>query len=164
MIALSLDSTKSFMKEFLVGTLFDPFLMAEGLLITGITYNFDGHLNKDFYSEEEREGLPYEYETWEDFKKTVYELVKGNHTPLFMKFMLVLKPEKAEEMLKKAAPEDDFSALGGLLLSVKYEAGGVTLTTGTSYKTFVLSHEADKLWDSGIQKYLAAKGVGFEIM
>ncbi len=152
------------MNGFLAGNLFDPFLLVEGSLITSVSYTFDGHINLDFFPEEERtvEFHPYEYQPWEEAKSSVYSLIKGSNAPLLMRFMLELKPEKADEMLKKAAPDLDTSQLKALLINIRYENSAITLTTGTSYNTFVMSHDADIIWDKSIQKYLSGKGIDFE--
>ncbi len=166
MLALHIPNVKNFMNGMLVGNLFDPFLMIEGSLVTAISYTFDGHLNREFYPPEERscEMHPYEYQPWSESKQTLLSLIKGNNTPICMRFMLQLMPEKAEEMLKKASPDTDFSQLKSLILNIKYENGTITLTTGTSYNTFVMSHDADIIWDRSIQKYLSGKGVEFDLL
>lgn len=166
MLALKVTSAKNFMNQLLAASLFDPFLMIEGSLLTGITYNFDGHLNLDFYPAEERtaEYHPYEYQEWSEARGIIFNLVKGSNTPLHMKFMLQLKPDKALTMLKKEAPETDFSQLRALLLTIKYEAGSVVITTGSSYYTFIMDKTADIIWDKAAKQYLSAKGIDFEEM
>lgn len=164
MLALTAVSANEYMKKFLAGSEFDPFLVIEGTLSTHITYSFDGHINRDFYNETEKgaDMLPYEFVSWSDLKPTIYNLVKGNHLPLFMKFVLQLKPEKAQAMLCKADPEGDFSQVKSLLLTIKYDGEKVILTSGISYNTFVMNHDADKIWDSSLKQYLNAKGLDFE--
>ncbi len=165
MIALGVKDVKNFMNGMFAGALFDPFLAVEGSLVTAVTYSFDGHINYDFYPEEEREEQrKYEYQPWSEFKKQALDLIKGKNTPILMKFMFMLKPEKALEMLSKELPDADFSSLKGLLVILKYENGAITLTTGTSYDTFVMSHDTDHVWDNNIKKYFSAKGIDFEIL
>lgn len=166
MIAIRISSAKNFMNHFLTGNLFDPFLVVEGMLSTAITYTFDGHINMDFYPVDERneEIHPYSLQPWSELQGAVTALVKGKNTPILLRFMLQLKPEKALAMLNKDLPGGDFSQIKGLLLTVKYEAGNVILTTGTSYNTFVLSHDADKLWDKNLCLYLSGKNIDYEIL
>lgn len=166
MLAIRIESSKIFMSQLLAGNLFDPFLLVEGMLVTSISYTFDGHINMDFYPLDERdaEHHPYEYQPWADTQAAVYSLVKGSNTPLLMRFMLQIKPEKAIASLNKELPDFDFSQVKALLINIKYEAGTVTITTGTSYKTFVMGHEADQLWDKLFCKYLSGKGIEYEIL
>lgn len=165
MIALGVKDVKGFMNGMLAGNLFDPFLMIEGMLVVSVTYSFDGHINYDFYPEEDRDSIKtYEFQPWSDFKRIALELIKGQNAPILVKFMFMLKPEKAVEMLTKESPEGDFSSLKGLLVSMKYENGAITLTTGTSYDTFVPGHDTDRLWDNNIKKYFSAKGVDLDLL
>lgn len=166
MLALKVKDVKNFMNGFLAGSLFDPFLMVEGTVVTSITYNLEGSFNPHFFTQgsENVDIETYEYQPWSDTKSAVYSLIKGTNPPLLMRFMLELKPEKALEMFEKSAPGEDFSYVKALILNIKYENGAITLTSGSSASTFVMSHDADNIWDKNIQKYLAGKGVEFEIM
>jgi len=165
LIALGVKDVKGFMNGMLAGNLFDPFLMIEGMLVVSVTYSFDGHINYDFYPEEERDNAKtYEFQPWSEFRKTALELIKGRNSPILVKFMFMLKPDKALEMLSKESPKEDFSSLKGLLVSMKYENGAITLTTGTSYDTFVPGHDTDRLWDSNIRKYFSAKGIDLDLL
>ena len=59
MIAVQIADIGSFMTKFLRSEIFDPFEFMEGTLQTRITYDFDGHILSDSYSEDElrEEGL-----------------------------------------------------------------------------------------------------------
>ena len=59
MIAVQIADIGSFMTKFLRSEIFDSFQFMEGTLQTRITYNFDGHILTDSYSEDElrAEGL-----------------------------------------------------------------------------------------------------------
>ncbi len=166
MLAIKVSGVKNFMNGFLVGNLFDPFLMIEGTLVGAITYSFDGHLNLDFYPEEERDRNhhPFEHQPWSEIKSLIYDLIRGSNAPLHMHFMLQLRPDKASEMLIKNAPDQDFSLLKALIVNIKYENGAITITTGTSYSTFVMSHDADNIWDRNLLKYLSGKGIDYEVI
>lgn len=164
MLAIKAKSSKNYMNQLLAGTAFDPFLLIEGTLSTAITYTFDGHINHDFFPENERgaEMLPYEFMPWSELKPNIYNLVKGINPPLYMKLVMQLKPDKMQQLLQKAAPDTDFSSLKSLIITLKYDAEGVIITTGTSYHTFVPSHEADILWDNSIRHYLSGLNLDFE--
>ena len=53
MIAVQIADIGSFMTKFLRSEIFDSFQFMEGTLQTRITYNFDGHILTDSYSEDE---------------------------------------------------------------------------------------------------------------
>lgn len=161
MIALEIASTKNFMKHLLSGETFDDFLLEECTISTANTYTIDGHINVDFFPQEEREQtpLPYSFRPWSELKNLCFDLIKGKYTPLFFKFVLQLKPEKANELMKS---REDISQMKALVLNIRYDNGRVILTTGTSYHTFVLSREIDLIWDQYLCSYLEEKGIGYE--
>ena len=80
MIALQITSMKEFMNHLLAGTAFDIFLLEEATITTSNTYHIDGHMNRDFYLEEELEDLslcPYEFASWSQMKGLCFQLIKG---------------------------------------------------------------------------------------
>lgn len=162
MLAIQITSVKSFMNQLLAGDTFDIFLLEEAVISTANTYTIDGHINTDFYPTEERESITDEFQLWSELKGLCFNLIKGRHTPLYFKFVLHLKPEKADTLLSKEHSSVDSSQVRGLILTIKYEGSKVILTTGTSYHTFVMDKEPDRIWDKAIVKYLSGKGIPFE--
>ena len=166
MLALQITSMKAFMNELLTGETFDIFLLEEASLATAVTYQIDGHINMDFYPMAERtpELIPYEYQPWGEIKGLCFNLIKGKHTPLSFKFVLQLKPDKMNAMLEKEKLSADDLRLKSLVLTIRFDGGKAVMTTGSSYQTFVMDKTADVIWDRQLCKYLAMKGIGFEIM
>ena len=166
MIALQITSMKQFMNELLTGDAFDIFLLEEATISTAITISIDGHVNVDFYPIAERtpELLPYEYQPWSEMKGLCFDVIKGKRTPLNLKFVMQLKPDKVKAMLEKEKLASKAASLKSLVLTIKYDGGKAILTTGSSYQTFVMDKTADVVWDRQISKYLAMKGIQFEIL
>ena len=166
MLALQVTSMKAFMNEFLAGDAFDIFLLEEATLTTAITYQIDGHLNMEFYPMAERtpDLLPYEYQPWSEIKGLCFQLIKGKHTPLSFKFVLQLKPDKMQAMLEKEKLSCEDLRLKSLVLTLRFDGGKAIMTTGSSYQTFVMDKTADVIWDRQLSKYLAMKGIAYEIL
>lgn len=167
MIALQITSMKEFMNHLLAGTAFDIFLLEEATITTSNTYHIDGHMNRDFYTEEELEDLslcPYEFASWSQMKGLCFQLIKGKRTPLFFKFVLHLMPSHAEALLKKEECSVDINQLKSLVLTIKYSSGTATLTTGSSYHTFLLTKEPDQIWDKALTHFLDKHGIPYEIL
>jgi len=164
MLALKITSMKNFMNQLLASDSFDIFLLEEATISTANTYTIDGHINVDFYPPEERgtDYLPYEFQPWSEIKGLCFNLIKGKHTPLFFKFVLHLKPEKATALLDRQNAGIDSTQVKALVLNIRYDGTKALLTTGTAYHTFMLSKEADIIWDKAIVKYLTSKGIAFE--
>ena len=165
MIALQITSMKQFMSELLTGETFDIFLLEEATVTTSFTVTIDGRVNVDFFPIAERtpELIPYEYLSWREVKGLCFDLIKGKRTPLNFKFVLQLKPDKMKAMLEKEKLSTKDVPLKSLVLTIKYDGSKAVLTTGSSYQTFVLDKTADVVWDRQISKYLAMKGIPFEI-
>ena len=164
MLALQITSLKSLMNQLLAGDTFDIFLLEEAVISTANTYTIDGHINTDFFPPEERgsDCIPYEFQPWSEIKGLCYNLIKGKHTPIFFKFVLHLKPEKATSLLAQQNADTDAKALKAMILNIRYDGTKAILTTGTSYHTFVMSKEADVIWDKAVMKYLTGKEISYE--
>lgn len=159
------------MSQLLISDTFDIFLLEEAVISTSNTYTIDGHINKEFYQEipmQDQENshpdICYEFRPWQEIKELCFNLIKGKRTPLFCKFVLHLKPEQAEKLLRKEASDTDISQVKALVLNIRYDASGMTITTCTSYHTFVMSREPDMIWDKAIAKYFNQKGIEYELL
>ena len=163
MLALQISSMKNFMNQLLAADTFDIFLLEEAVISTANTYTIDGRINRDFFSAEELENgiCPYEFQPWSELKGLCFHLIKGKHTPLFFKFVLHLKPEKISALFQQNT-DVDLSQVKALVLNIKYDGSKAVLTTGTAYHTFVMSKEADILWDRALTSYLSTKEIPFE--
>lgn len=166
MLSLQINSMKQFMGKLLVSEVFDIFLLEEASIQTANLYTIDGHIQPEFFPLAERteENLPYGMTPWGDMKSLCFQLIKGKHTPLFFKFVLHLKPENMEELLKRESLLKKDSPLKSLMLNIKYDGSKATITTGTSYSTFVMDKTADVVWDREVAKYLTQCQIEYEIL
>ena len=161
MIALQITSMKQFMNQLLAADTFDMFLLEEAVISTACTFTIDGHVNRDFFSSEDRDpvDLPYDFRPWSEIKGLCFDLIKGKRTPLFFRFVLHLMPEKASALLSKEGSDVDPSLVKALVLNIRYDGTKAVLTTGTAYHTFLPSKEPDVIWDKALIKYLEGKGI-----
>ena len=166
MIGIKIKSSKDFMNHFLMTDAFADFLFVEGKVITANTYVLDGHMQKDFFDPEEWEDetiCPYEFAKWTDMKQMIFQMIKGKHTPVYMRITLQQKPELTRQYLEGKIGAGDQNLIGGLLCTVKYEKGQVTLTTGVAYNGFLPDKEPEKGWDQQMLKMLSEKGLDYEV-
>jgi len=157
---------KTFMSKLLAGDSFDIFLLEEAAIQTATLFTLDGHIQPEFYPLAERtpENLPYAMVPWSDVKSLCFDLIKGKHTPLSFRFVLHLKPEKVQELLKKESLSTKDSALKSLLINIRYDGSKATITTGASYTTFVLDKTPEVVWDREIAKYLSTCQIPYEML
>jgi hypothetical protein len=77
---------KKFMNCLLVGDTFDKFLLEEASITTFNTFTIDGHVQSDFYSEEELASLADStLSSWANIKPICFNLIKGNSFHLDLK-------------------------------------------------------------------------------
>ncbi len=167
MLALHITSMKQFMNQLLVSDTFDIFLLEEAVITTANTYTLDGHLNREFYSPDELSSgqVPdYEYSPWSTLKGLCFQLIKGKRTPLSFRFIFHLKPKQAQKLLEKAQCSVDPSSIKALVLTIRYDGTKAILTTGCAYHTFVMSKEAEQIWDKALVHYLAGKNIPYEVL
>lgn len=166
MIALQITSMKTFMNRLLVSESFDNFLLEEAVITTATTFNIDGHINRDFFrgdNAEELSKLP-EFCSWSEMKGLCFDLIKGKRTPLFFRFTLQLKPEKAAALLSQESCDVPPDQVKALVLNIRYDGSKAVLTTATAFHTFLLSKEPDAIWDRAMTKYLDREGIAYEIL
>ena len=83
MLDITITETRDFVKKLLMDNTFDRFLAMEAFVKSGITYSFDGRVNKDFYDKEELELMAStSYASWESIKPHVYNKRKEAATEL----------------------------------------------------------------------------------
>lgn len=158
MIALQIKNTKHFMSALLASEVFDSFLLEGAELLTANSYTIDGHINKDFYGDEEE--IPYELSAWKSMRSVCYELIKGKHTPLGFKFVFCLPPDKKGEILDASAN----SAVSNLVFIIRFKDGHISLTTGAALSGFLLDKSYEKIWDEYMRKFLDQTGIEYEEM
>ncbi len=165
MIALQIKNIKNFMSRLLASETFDGFLLSEASITTNNTFFIDGRQNKEFFTEEEWEDTtirPYDYSMWKDMKSLCFHLIKGTHTPVGFKFILYLIPSYVESILSDDSVTVPISEVKALVLNIKYDQTGLTITTGTSLKTFLPDKSADIFWDKYIKLFLEKAAIDYD--
>ena len=166
MIALKITGLGSFMSRLFSGNTFDSFLLAEGTLRMGVTWQVDGKLNRDFFDKstwEDPSQRPYDYAAWSQVRPFLRDLIRGKRVPVSFHFILHLKPEIMQAMLEKEGDNELISCVGAFVLTIRYKNGEASLLTGISMKSFAMNKNADRLWDKTIRRFLEANEIAFEL-
>lgn len=165
MISIQITDLKYFMNILLLKEAFDSFYLEEATIKTAQTFHIDGHINHDFYTKEELEELPAKAEELSSFKELrpiIFSLIKGNHTPLFFKFVLHASSPYVKKLVAKNELELEGDKLPSLLLNIKYDGSKLICTTGTFFSTFTLDKTVEKLWDSTLKSSFGMLSIPFE--
>ena len=166
MKAFYIKDQKQFMNRLLKTTLFDHFLLSEATIHGAISYRVDGHINREFFDAEELETLTAdgsEYLPFSHFRPICFELIRGKHTPLYMKFVFLLSPSNAAKTIQSTdtvmAPDD----ISGIFMNLTFRNGQLLLTTGVSYRTFTLDRSFDHAWDVLAARFLSSHGIDYDV-
>ncbi len=165
MVALSIVDIKDFMNKLLRSEVFDHFLLQEASISGHISYVLDGHLNMNFYAKNELEELGLSGLAFTPFsmvRSHCYDLIKGKRTPSSFKFVFLLSPENLERTLTKSGSGLTPADITACYLNLKYQNQQLVVTTGVSYRTFVLDKSFEFEWDSLIKKFLKNNLISFE--
>ncbi len=158
MIAAKIKNIKQFMNLFFNTGSFDGFTVEEATIKTFATYNIDGLYEKDFFDpdeEAETSAFPDLYTPWKLLKNSCRDIIKGKHTPVFMKFVL-------HGDITRFSDSPGFSGVKALILIIRFENTGLSLTTGTSMKEFIMDSDVDRLWDNEVKRLLTSLNVEYE--
>lgn len=154
------------MNRLLKSELFDHFLLSEATIHGAISYSIDGHINKEFFEAEELASLTAdgsEYLPFSHFRPICYELIRGKHTPLYMKFVFLLSPSNAVKTIASSGSTLAASDVGGIYLNLTFRDGRMALTTGVSYRTFSMDRALDISWDTMAARFLTSHGIDFDV-
>ncbi len=162
MLALQISEVKQFMSMLLTQEIFDRFLVTEIQIQLAYGVTIDGRRNMNFYKEE-KENLPQdEYMQWQEMRPVVYQMIKGNKTPLSFRIVLMLTKENTRRVveavsLSSLSPED----VKGLYLNLNFDHDALSVITGTSLASFSLDKTMEREWDAYSKKFLKSKGIFF---
>ena len=158
MIAIKIKNTKKFMTVLLASEVFDRFLLESAELQTANTYTIDGHVNKDFFGEEESDQPSHDLSEWKSIRPVCYELIKGKHTPLGFKFLMCISPEEKDKLLEEEISRN----ISSLVFILRFRDGAITLTTGAALSGFILDKSYEKIWDDYLRKFLDDANIEYE--
>lgn len=149
-----IEETGKFMSELLTGERYDSFYLFEARIKADIDYSINGKINKDFFDSDDRDIMvAEEYISWKKIKPVVYGFVKGDKLPLSLKLILMFNRENITRLVEMNNLPISENDIGALFFNVLYEKGSLTVTTGTSIKTFSLDKTLDHVWDDTVEKY-----------
>lgn len=160
MIALQITELKAFMGKLLGTNLFDDFLLQEATLQMGISYVIDGHINKDFYQNEEdvpTDRLPFI--PYSEVRNTLFSLIKGKRTPLGFQLVLQLSPKKCSILFPEGL---DAHLIKGLIMNIRFDGSKALITSGVSYYSFSFNKAPELIWDEAMMTFLKGAGIVFD--
>jgi len=175
MISLHITNIKQLMNLLLAetGTAFDSFLLASAEITTFCTYSIDGHLHRDFYTEEELNQLKLDAEAegrifsnqmirWSQVKSQCFSCMKGKRTPVSFQFVFYLSDENIDKFLAGIDTTITRNDIAGLSMNLKYDGTALHCTCATSLKIFTVDKSVDRAWDLMVKKFFDKWGITYE--
>lgn len=164
MVLFSILDIKEFMSKLLVQDTFHCFLVSEVEVQTGNYYQISGRRNQAWFTKDELEQLEYaNYSNWSELKSLVYQLIKGNKTPMFFKIVFLLSPNMVAHFLEEEKCDYKVSDISGLYINICYEKKELHLVTATALNIFSMERTIDHLWDNYITTFLKKNKISCEI-
>ncbi|MCR5527559.1 MAG: DUF5721 family protein [Lachnospiraceae bacterium] len=147
---------KKFMGLLFASSFFDEYYLREGMIRTFVDYNIDGTYHKDFFKNDDTvEQHEQKFALWSQLRPLCTSLIKGHNTPLSIKFVFGIEPEKL-------AAIDNDGSIASLLITIKFDENGISLTSAINKSIFTMDRSTDESWDSYVEKMLISAGLGID--
>lgn len=144
---------KPFMQLLFQTNTFDSYEFISAVIRTDMTYNLDGHLNKDFFTEEELSAQNTNaspYLLWQTAKEKIFYLIKGKKTPLQLKLVLKLPHAAACSVLESTHSNLTAADIDGMFINILFQEDRLTVICGVSYRIFTLEKHLEQEFTSHI--------------
>jgi len=165
MIALRIAETRAFMAELLMKETFDSFLIREASLTTFCTFTIDGTWHETYFgggdtapAESKKPSLT----PWSVLRPRLFDLIKGQHTPLALKIVMQSSAESTGRLLSSISLDGLAASVYGLYLNIRFDGNGILLTTGSAQQSFPPNPDIDAMWDREVKRLLSGAGLAFE--
>lgn len=141
MQAIEILDIKLFMQFLFQTTALDSYEFVSSELRTDMSYSLDGHINKEFFSDDEKETLEITdafYLPWRLAKEKIFNLIKGKKTPSHLKIVLKTNASETAAFLSSTSSAFHENDIDGLFLNIIFQENKLNVICGISYKIFTL--------------------------
>lgn len=150
MTIIEIVNNKNFMNMLFKSSIFDNFEVRTAIIQTFIKFEISCNINKEYYSVSEQENIKNKYCSWKDLKPIVFQLIKGNKPPKFIKFIFSFDKIKTQEFDSEAE---------ALFLNIIFDIGKISCITGCSQKNFSLDKKLESKWDEYIKEFFYTNNI-----
>lgn len=154
MQAIEILDIKLFMQFLFQTTALDSYEFVSSELCTDISYSLDGHINRDFFSDDEKEALGIKdvsYLPWHFAKEKLFNLIKGKKTPSQLKIILKKNAAETASFLSLTSSAFDQNDIDGLFLNIFFQENQLNIICGISYNIFILDKTLETaFWEDTI--------------
>ena len=167
MLALKINTTKTFMHKLLIGDAFHVFSLVEASITTFNQFHIDGKLHMDFFDTDTEQQLSADkiiYSSWGDVKTYCYSIIRGKLPPLQFKFIMRLSPSQINILPANNIFSFSDSELSDLFLNIQFKNNELLCTTGIFSQVFTLDKTSETTWDNAVLDFFRYHQIGFTIL
>lgn len=167
MLALKINTTKTFMHKLLIGDVFHVFSLVEASITTFNQFHIDGKLHMDFFDTDTEQQLSADkiiYSSWGDVKAYCYSIIRGKLPPLQFKFIMRLSPSQINILPANNIFSFSDSELSDLFLNIQFKNNELLCTTGIFSQVFTLDKTSETTWDNAVLDFFRYHQIDFTIL
>lgn len=167
MLALKINTTKTFMHKLLIGDAFHVFSLVESSITTFNQFHIDGKLHMDFFDTDTEQQLSADkiiYSSWGDVKAYCYSIIRGKLPPLQFKFIMRLSPSQINILPANNIFSFSDSELSDLFLNIQFKNNELLCTTGIFSQVFTLDKTSETTWDNAVLDFFRYHQIDFTIL
>lgn len=167
MLALKINTTKTFMHKLLIGDAFHVFSLVEASITTFNQFHIDGKLHMDFFDTDTEQQLSADkiiYSSWGDVKAYCYSIIRGKLPPLQFKFIMRLSPSQINILPANNIFSFSDSELSDLFLNIQFKNNELLCTTGIFSQVFTLDKTSETTWDNVVLDFFRYHQIDFTIL
>ena len=157
MFSTQISDIKDCMSKLLTGEAFDSFYLVEAVILMGISYQLDGHLNRSFYDSEQTPSR--DFCLWKEARPVVFQIIKGKRQPLGLKIILAFPDNALEWFIKESRCPFSREDIEGIYVNIHFESGSLRITSGISYRVFSTDRRLEQCVDDHLAAYLLSRGI-----
>lgn len=153
---------KPFMQLLFQTNTFDSYEFVSALIRTDMTYNLDGHRNKDFLTKDEwaaQNAGDASFLLWQTAKERVFYLIKGKKTPSQLKIVFKLPPADTRLVLTSTHSNLADTDIDGMFVNILFQDNRLTVICGISYRIFTLEKQLEQEFTSHILAVLKSLSI-----
>lgn len=144
---------KPFMQLLFQSNTLDKYQFVSATIQTDMTYSLDGHINHNFFTEEDistHELTEATYLPWFLAKEKVFLLIKGKTTPTQLKVVLRASQEDTASILNSTKSSLNPNDIDGLFINIAFQENKLNVICGISYKIFTLDKNLEDEFSTSI--------------
>ena len=167
MLALKINTTKTFMHKLLIGDAFHVFSLVEASITTFNQFHIDGKLHMDFFDTDTEQQLSADkiiYSSWGDVKAYCYSIIRGKLPPLQFKFIMRLSPSQINILPANNIFSFSDGELSDLFLNIQFKNNELLCTTGIFSQVFTLDKTSETTWDNAVLDFFRYHQIDFTIL